>query len=320
MNLATVITNLLSAIPWVGQDIVESIKYNNTEYLALSLITFTNTDLPKIGEISKRSNINIKKILTKQEYMGIPDKFLSFLVGFIDGDGYIQIGKSARGYVNIKLTISIHLNDISILKYIVSVLKIGKIYENTDRKTPMCRLVFNRSELQLVLFPLLKYHNIFFLTENRRYQYNTAMDILTKNILFYDDLPKLPTVYYKSPKYAKDYLDLKFFNDWIVGFVEADGSFLMKASKDGCFQVKQKLHHTLFEAFCLVFETDRKITIDKGLYLQLSVSSKKDIQKVINFFSFSGLHSLTGLKYISYMKWLNDLKNSVRYKNLIYPS
>ncbi|KHE78256.1 hypothetical protein GE21DRAFT_1313840 [Neurospora crassa] len=35
---------------------------------------------------------------------------------------------------------------------------------------------------------------------------------------------------------------------------------------------------------------------------QFGVSSKSDIQKVINFFSFSGLHPLVGLKYIQYIK------------------
>jgi hypothetical protein len=38
------------------------------------------------------------------------------------------------------------------------------------------------------------------------------------------------------------------------------------------------------------------------MYNQFSVSSKADIQTVINFFSFSGLHSLIGLKSISYIK------------------
>jgi hypothetical protein len=59
---------------------------------------------------------------------------------------------------------------------------------------------------------------------------------------------------------------------------------------------------TLFEAFKLVFETNRKITTEKGIYNQFSVSSKNDVQTVINFFSFSGLHPLVGLKYIQYSK------------------
>ena len=82
--------------------------------------------------------------------------------------------------------------------------------------------------------------------------------------------------------------------------------------------MKQRIHNELFEAFKLIFDTTRKIhKSDK--YNQFSVCSKGDIQKVINFFSFSGLHPLVGLKYIQYVKWLNSLQKSSRYCKLNYP-
>jgi hypothetical protein len=42
------------------------------------------------------------------------------------------------------------------------------------------------------------------------------------------------------------------------------------------------------------------LDINKDQYIQFSVSSKKDIQTVIDFFSFIGLHPLIGLKGIQY--------------------
>lgn len=99
----------------------------------------------------------------------------------------------------------------------------------------------------------------------------------------------------------------------------AEGSFFLKTNKDGCFQLKQRLHVNLFEAFKLTFETKRKIDVEKELYCQFGVSSRADIQKVINFFSFSGLHPLVGLKNIQYLKWLHDLSSSNRYENLKFP-
>lgn len=99
----------------------------------------------------------------------------------------------------------------------------------------------------------------------------------------------------------------------------SEGSFFIKANNDGCYQLKQRLHTNLFEAFKLVFETNRKIEVEKGSYNQFGVSSKSDVQKVINFFSFSGLHPLVGLKGIQYFKWLNDLHNSNRYHTLQFP-
>lgn len=82
----------------------------------------------------------------------------------------------------------------------------------------------------------------------------------------------------------------------------SEGSFFIKSNNDGCFQLKQTLHTNLFEAFKLVFSTSRKIETEKGLYNQFGVSSKADVQKVINFFSFSGVHPLVGLKGIQYIK------------------
>lgn len=56
----------------------------------------------------------------------------------------------------------------------------------------------------------------------------------------------------------------------------------------------------LFEAFKLVFETNRKIDTEKFLYNEFSVSYKADLQTVINFLFFSGLHPLIGLFYEGY--------------------
>jgi hypothetical protein len=61
------------------------------------------------------------------------------------------------------------------------------------------------------------------------------------------------------------------------------------------------MHYEMFEAFKIVFNTNRKISIDKFCYSQFGVSSKADIQRVIDFFSFSGLHPLVGLKCIQYL-------------------
>lgn len=39
----------------------------------------------------------------------------------------------------------------------------------------------------------------------------------------------------------------------------SEGSFFVKSNNDGCFQLKQRIHVMLFEAFKLVFNTSRKI-------------------------------------------------------------
>lgn len=325
--MATVITNLISAIPWIGQDIVEFIKIQNI-YVFIGQFTLPNYDtlfmtdtqgiLPVIGIRSSRSLSNRSKWLTESEYLSIPKSFFAFLAGFIDADGCISI-KRDRGYVSFSLIISLHIDDILIINYIQSILKFGKIYTYPGRKSPTVKLVFNKTELQELLFPLFLHHGIFFLTNTRRAQYDIAMYILQKNIKFDSELLLSAPVIRELPTRAEDYVKLPFFKDWIVGFTCGEGSFFVKQNNDGCFQLKQRLHSLLFEAFRLVFNTTRKITIDQNLYMQFGVSSKSDIQGVINFFSFSGHHPLVGNKSIQYSAWLEKLRNSSRYGKLNFP-
>lgn len=349
---ATVITNLLSAIPVFGQDIVElniiignlnnfflnlnsflTVIYNNlylkSENLKVEEIINISAILPllpTIGTVSRQACFakKGKKIISdldKKEYLSVPYQFIAFLVGFIDGDGYIQITKTPKGYITIKLVIGIHLEDLSTLEYIQSVLKLGRIEINKDHRSPNCKLIFNRTELQEVIFPLFLYHNIFFLTNTRRNQFDLAMFILKNEKKVYEDIPNIEKILtlFQLPETGLDYLNLPFFKNWLVGFTLAEGSFLIKTNNDACFQLKQRIHIQLFEAFKLLFDTNRKIIIENNKYNQFSISSKADIQKTINFFSFSGHHPLIGLKNIQYFNWLAKLKFSSRYKNLKFP-
>jgi hypothetical protein len=314
---ATVITNMISAIPWIGQDIVESIKIT----ILSSGIIYLYSILPTIGNVHVNALKKTNKILDKKDYITTPTSFVAFLVGLIDGDGYIQITRTTKGFIAMKLVISLHLQDISTLEYIHSTLKLGKLNVYKDLKSPCCKLVINRTELQEVLFPLLLHNNIFFLTETRIDQFNLAMYILKNDIKMFDYLPSSKNIIenvFELPDNANDYTLLHFFKNWIVGFTCSEGSFFIKNNNDGCFQLKQRIHTNLFEAFKLIFNTNRKIgTTDN--FNQFGVSSKSDIQTVINFFSFEGLHPLIGLKYIQYLKWLNNLQNSKRYNKLHYP-
>lgn len=223
---ATVITNLISAVPWIGQDIVESKNIK----IILSLCFFAivlfslNKDisLPTIGTIHKNAIKKGNKIfkLDKQEYLSIPSSFLAYLVGLIDGDGYIQVTKTSKGFIAIKLVIALHLEDISTLEYIHSVLKIGKIHVYKDLRSPTCKLVINKTDLQEILFPLLIYHKIFFLTNTRKDQFNLAMYIMKNDIKLYNQIPNINNIpaVFEIPQNPIDYTLLHFFKNWIVGF------------------------------------------------------------------------------------------------------
>jgi hypothetical protein len=219
---ATVITNLLSAIPIFGQDIVELI-YNFIREL-LPIFGYDDfifkktviTVLPTIGTVSIQALKKGKQLrLDKKEYLSIPYQFISFLVGLIDGDGYIQITKTTKGFITIKLVIGLGLDDLAILEYIHSVLKLGKITINRDHRNPICKLIINKTDLQEIVFPLLIYHNIFFLTNTRRDQFDLAIYIFKNNLKSFENIPNINNIssIFNLPEITSDYLKLEFFRN-----------------------------------------------------------------------------------------------------------
>jgi len=173
--------------------------------------------LPTIGNIHlnalKKSNKNLR--LDKQEYISIPPSFIAFLAGLIDGDGYIQITKTSKGYVTIKLVLSLHLEDLSTLEYIVSVLKLGKINIYKDLRSPTCKLVINKTDLQEILFPIFIYNKIYFLTNTRINQFNLAMYIFEQDIKMYDQIPSVDVIpnIFNLPITSLGYTLLPFFKN-----------------------------------------------------------------------------------------------------------
>jgi hypothetical protein len=310
---ATVITNLVTAIPLIGHSIAEFIA-----------ILYFN--IPTIGKVSPYALFNDRTIREdKTEFKDIPYSFLSMLVGLIDGDGYFSIVRNDKDSDDIKInmTLSLHIRDLSTLEYIQSVLKIGKVSIYSKDDTPhTCKYIINRTDLQEVFLPLLMHHKIYFLTKTRINQYNKLMYIFNNDIIRYSNIPvdinNIPVIN-KLPSTSLEYSKLPYFNNWIVGFTIADGSFNVKRSGSIGYTLKQREHMLLFEGIKLVFNTTTKITIDKGNYIQLYVSSRKDIQTIINFFSLSNNHPLLGYRLAQYNQWLLKLKESKRYKDLNFP-
>lgn len=124
-----------------------------------------NINWPSIGKINW-SKIRNEVPLTNDdiEYLkSIPYNWLARLVGIIDGDGYISTIKSdSRGYVSISLKIGLIYKDLPMLESFIETLKFGRIagpYKNIKGQDTVY-LIFNKTELQQALFPLLIYNNI----------------------------------------------------------------------------------------------------------------------------------------------------------------
>jgi LAGLIDADG endonuclease len=304
-NLATVITNLLSAIPWIGQDFVQFNAPSIDIYLCYTLPTIGKVRTKSLRGQKPRSDSN------KALLLNIPFDFLAMLVGLIDGDGYISITSSTKGYISLSLVIALEGEDKPILEYIQSVLGIGRI--NYYSATNTVKYIISRTDLQEVFFPLLFHHGIFFLTTTRRAQFNLAMHVLQQDLLMFSEIStsvNIPNLF-PFPTSSLDLSLLPFFNNWIVGFTIAEGSFYIKSQGSYHFNIPQRggdNHLVLFDAFNLAFGTSKNVKAEE--YITFHLSTIKELEAAVRFFSFSGLHPLLGLKLFKYQKWVESIRNS----------
>jgi len=220
-----VITNLLSALPWIGKDLVE--------FSDLESILIYSSVLPTIGRVNSKAlhRATLRTENDKRDALNISYSFLSMLMGLIDGDGYLSITKTPAGYIRIQLIISLNMRELDFIKYIHSVLKVGRV----DRfpKINTVKFIISRTDLQIIVFPLILHHNLYFLTDTRRAQFDKLMFILLNGIKKYSELPIVIPVYNKLPETAKGYTKLPFFLNWIVGFtMTLDNPLKLKRAKN----------------------------------------------------------------------------------------
>jgi hypothetical protein len=152
--------------------------------------------------------------------LAIPISFLGKLAGIIDGDGYIRVvaSDSLRKFAAISLLITLIHTELPLLILIKDTLGIGRIvgpYKNPKGEDTIS-LIFNKTELQQVLFPLFIYHGIFFLTYDRRAQYAKAIFLMEQGLTKMSDLPLLSETIkskfiFSLPNSPLGYLNLPFF-------------------------------------------------------------------------------------------------------------
>lgn len=256
-----------------------------------------------------------------------PDKkFMSMFIGFMDGDGYFDIGEQkqynkktkvpTRSTIRIRLASNVNIRDLALLEYFVETLKAGKIDTMSGDRNQV-RVIFSKKDLTTIILPLIKEYNLEFLTSQRAKQYALVNYILDNYITHWDNVNfKESTFVVKS---VSELAKLDYFCDWLVGFTIAEGSFGFKARGSAFFQLRQSGEDNinLLKTASLVITGEHSTAAFKpdslGGY-QLALSSKKNIEQVVSFFSFNNHHPLYSYKLEQYQIFIAALKTSKRYE------
>ena len=339
---ATVITNLLSAIPIFGQDIVELIwggfkiieePYNSDIVFKILLIAgkFINLNnsysynkfiaVKKLSTIKKPAEIKNKIYFEVSQRLNAGDLNFAMLVGLIEGDGWFSISKKGK-YLMYEFGIEMNIRDVQLIYKIKNLLIIGvvKFRETKGRNKTVIFSVRNKSHLINLILPIFEKYP---LLSNKQYDFLRFKDAILKDIKFYDDENYDPN--YICPinplNSVEKIISVSYFSSWLVGLIEAEGCFsIYKPLKDNSmvasFDISQTNGENIIQAISKYLSLTQKISRDKTNSFKIKVSSVRSIENIINFIQRAPV-KLIGYKKLQYFLWIKNLRKIERYTKKI---
>lgn len=111
---------------------------------------------------------------------------------------------------------------------------------------------------------------------------------------------------------AESILNLNYFDNWLVGFAEAESCFSIRKNGYHSFSISQVNDSYLIEAVKLKFNLTNKIReiyLDSGKTLySIETYKREKLLDIIEFFDRPDLAKFKGEKLISYIKFKEQLK------------
>ena len=338
---ATVITNLMSAIPWIGQDIVEFIwgglsqllieEPNNSNVVQQILLNAGISPILVLGYVCV-INIYVKKPKSRGQSAGVrklttfkaPQRLnaenlkYAYLVGLFEGDGFFTVSKKGK-YFQCELGIELSIKDVQLIYKIKSLLGVGIIGFRVKNGNNMVYLRVRKKEhLISIIFPVFDRYPLF---SNKQFDYLRLKNTILSNIILYEALP----VYVRPSlplNTLESIINAPYFDAWLVGFIEAEGCFSIYklTNKDdyfvGSFDITQTNGEILILAIRNYLSLTPKVYKDKNNNFKLKVSSVRSIENIIKFLNKAPV-KLLGNKNLQYILWIKELRLIPRYANKI---
>lgn len=339
---ATVITNLISAVPWIGQDIVEFIwggLINDEPHCgdAVLKILLNAGKSPNLGFaydlfLILLSIIYVKIAMTWRQSAGVrslhtseasqrlhaEDLTYAYLVGLFEGDGFFSITKKGK-YLTYELGIELSIRDVQLIYKIKSLLGVGVVNFRKRKEIEMVTLrIRNKDHLKNFIFPIFDKYPMF---SNKQYDYLRFKDALLSGIIYSEDLPEY-TRSNKAINSIESILSTSYFSAWLVGFIEAEGCFsVYKLYKDkdylvASFDVAQRDGDIIISAIREYLSFTNAIHLDKTNCSKLKVTGVRSIENVVKFLQNAPV-KLLGYKKLQYLLWIKQLRTIPRYSEKI---
>lgn len=334
--MATVITNLLSAIPIFGKDIVELIwgglKTVEPQYGDVLLKILLNAgNSPNLGfaydlfliiisiiyvKIARtwRESAGVRSISTSEasQRLDAGDLTYAYLVGLFEGDGFFSITKNGK-YLTYVLGIELSIRDVQLIYKIKSLLGVGAVSFRKRNNIEMVTLrIRDKDHLKKIIIPIFDKYPMF---SNKQYDYFRFKNALLSNITYSSELPEYSRSN-ESLNTVESIINTFYFPAWLVGFIEAEGCFSVYKQKDDyficSFDISQTGNEIIISAIRKYLSFTTQIYLDKTNCYKLKVTSVRSIENVIKFLNKAPI-KLLGNKKLQYLLWIKQLRTIPRY-------
>lgn len=327
----------MSAIPWVGQEIVEflwgGLYTDGPQYGNILLKILLNAGKSPIlgfayGLFLIMSIISVKIAMTWRQSAGVRsistskafqrlhagDLIYAYIVGLFEGDGFFSITKKGK-YLTYEIGIELSIRDAKLIYKIKNLLAVGVISTRKRGETEMISLrITDKKHLKNFILPIFDKYPMY---SNKQYDYLRLKNALLSNMIYSIHLP----VYNSNIEPLNDIksiINSYYFPAWLVGFIEAEGCFsIYKLKNDdnylvASFDISQTNAHIVMSAICEYLSFTTSIYIDETNNFKLKVSSIRSIENIIKFLNKAPV-KLLGYKKLQYLLWIKQLRKISRY-------
>ena len=335
--MATVITNLLSAIPFFGQDLVELIwgglNPDEPQYGDVLLKILLNAGIsPIFGfaydlfiiiigvkiAITRGKSAGVRSIHTSEasQRLHAGDLTYAYLVGLFEGKGYFTITKKGKDFIY-ELGIALSIRDVQLIYKIKNILGVGSVSFRQINELEMVSLkIRDKNHLKNYIFHIFDKYPMF---SNKQYNFLWFKEAVLSDFIYSENLPKF-IISNEPVNSINSIIKSSYFSAWLVGYIEAEGCFstykLYNESLITSFDISQRDGDILILAIREYLSITTKTYLDKTNCSKLKVTSVRSVENIIKYLQTAPV-KLLGKKKLEYLLWLKQLRKISRYSDKI---
>ena len=245
-------------------------------------------------------------------------KELKYLLGLLEADGsifcYLERGKEGKVYWRGEVAVGLEESDIKLCYYIRKLLGCGtvrKVKHSVDKERIISK--YQLRSKRLIMEKVIKgFEEYPALTRNKGMRVEWFKKCNEEGRLVEKPMEERREIE-KSDEYIKD---------WIIGFIEGDGSFYIMEGGVVGFNIVQKGEEEIMERIRVVMGIKRKLEKRESGVSMITAESREDVQRVVDFMTSRERVRLKGLKKVKFVLWLRNLRrtDSKRYGGLRIPN